>query len=289
MQTAKRLTKNPYVFTALIVALIAAVNVASVGTAIALPDTPPTVLELLAELILAALAIALLTALRSWRQVGFRALPRLKDLRLYWVPLLPVLPVVWVAIVSVSRMRLEEFLLFLVLACLIGFVEEVFFRGLILQALAPTGLWWAAILSSIAFGAMHSLNLLFGADLIATLLQAAYATAMGFGFAAVTLRTGVLWPLIVIHALIDLAGFATSDGTVMTRVTSTDVMIYTLYVFVFTAYGIFMMRSIGRRPAQRPSGTQPAQEAEDPISGHPSRALEGADEPSTARDGYRET
>ena len=271
MPTARHLTKNPYFFTALIVALIAAVNVASVGTAIALPDAPPTVLELLPELILAALAIALLTALRSWRRVGFRALPRLSDLRLYWIPLLPVLPVAWVAIVSISRMRFEEFVLFLFLACLVGFVEEVFFRGLILQALAPTGLWRAAILSSIVFGAMHLLNLLFGADLIATLLQVAYATAMGFGFAAVTLRTGVLWPLIVIHSLIDLAGFVTSDGTVRTGVTATDIVIYTLYVVVFTAYGIFMLRSTARRAAQRPSDTQPAREAEEPISGQPSR------------------
>jgi len=264
MQTARHLAKNPYFFTALIVAVIAAVNVASVGTAIALPDVPRTVLELLAELILAALAIALLTALRSWRQVGFRALPRLRDLRLYWVPLLPVLPVVWVAIVSISRMRFEEVVLFLVLACLIGFVEEVFFRGLILQALAPMGLWRAAILSSIVFGAMHLLNLLYGADLVATLLQVAYATAMGFGFAAVTLRTGVLWPLIVIHALIDLAGFVTSEGTVTTSVTSTDIVIYLLYFVVFTAYGFFMMRSIARRPAQRPPDTQPAQATEEP-------------------------
>ncbi|WP_146755327.1 CPBP family intramembrane glutamic endopeptidase [Arthrobacter sp. AQ5-05] len=89
---------------------------------------------MLAELFLAALAVALLTALRSWRQVGFRALP-----------------VAWVAIVNISRMRFEEFVLFLALACIIGFVEEVFFRGLILQALAPMGLWRAAILSSIVF------------------------------------------------------------------------------------------------------------------------------------------
>ena len=77
--------------------------------------------ELLAELFLAALAVALLTALRSWRQVGFRALP-----------------VAWVAIVNISRMRFEEFVLFLALAC-------------IMQALAPMGLWRAAILSSIVF------------------------------------------------------------------------------------------------------------------------------------------
>ena len=98
---------------------------------------------------------------------------------------------------------------------------------------------------------MHLLNLLFGADLGATLLQLAYATAMGFGFAAVAMRTGVLWPLIVIHALIDLAGFATSAGTVVTSVTSTDIVISALYIVVFTVYGIVMTRGVTRPPTNR--------------------------------------
>jgi membrane protease YdiL (CAAX protease family) len=122
----------------------------------------------LAELILAVLAIALLVTLRSWRKVGFRAFPNLRDVRLYWIPLFPVLPVLAAAVVGISRMRFEDFVFLLVLACLIGFVEEVFFRGLILQALVPAGPWRAAILSSIAFGLMHLLNLLFGADLAIT-------------------------------------------------------------------------------------------------------------------------
>jgi membrane protease YdiL (CAAX protease family) len=256
------LARRPYIFTMLIVASIAVVNVVSAGTGAALPELPPTLLELLAELVLAGLAIALLTAQRSWKNVGFRSFPRLKDLRLYWVPLFPVLPVGAAAIIGISRMPFEEILFFLVLACLVGFVEEVVFRGLILQALAPAGLWRAAILSSILFGMMHLLNLLFGADLVATLLQAAYATAMGFGFAAVTLRTGVLWPLIVIHALIDFAGFVTMEGTVTSGVTSTDFVIYILYSVVFAAYGLFMMRAVTRsaglgehRPI--PAGTRP--------------------------------
>ena len=256
-------TRRPYIFTMVIVASIASANVISAATGAVRPELPPTVLELLVELVLAVLAIALLTALRSWRTVGFRALRRLSDLRLYWIPLLPVLPVVVAAIIGISRMRFEEVLFFVILAGLIGFVEEVFFRGLILQALAPEGLWRAAVVSSIVFGLMHLLNLLFGADLVATLLQTAYATAMGFGFAAVTLRTGSLWPLIAIHAAIDFAGFVTAQGTVMGSVTPTEIAIYALYIVVFAGYGVLMMRAITRLsaqpgPAQTPSDHSPA-------------------------------
>ncbi len=93
------------------------------------------------------------------------------------------------------------------LAGLIGFVEEVFFRGLILRAIAPRGLWKAAIISSIVFGLLHSLNPLAGANPLDTLLQLGYTLAIGFGFAAVALRTRVIWPLVLIHGLIDFASF----------------------------------------------------------------------------------
>ena len=162
-----------------------------------------------------------------------------------------------------SRMRFEEVVFFVILACLIGFVEEVFFRGLILRALAPGGLWKAAVASAVIFGMMHLLNLLFGADLVATLMQTVYATAMGFGFAAVTLRTGALWPLVAIHAAIDLAGFVTSQGTVTGSVTSADIAISCLYIVMFGGYGVLMMRAVTREsapagPTQTPSGSSPA-------------------------------
>jgi len=243
-------TKRPYVFTFLIVATIASVNLVSARAVASLPDLPAAWLELLTELVLAVVAIVLVTARRAWRTIGFRALPSLKDFRLYWVPVLPLLPVVGAVFTGVSRMRIQDALSFLVLACVIGFVEEVFFRGLILQALASRGLWRASTLSSIVFGLMHLLNFLFGADFLATLLQVGYATAMGFGFAAVTLRTGALWPLILIHTLIDFAGFIASDSTLAASLTSTDAAIYTLYIFVFTAYGLFMMRAVKRNRMQ---------------------------------------
>jgi membrane protease YdiL (CAAX protease family) len=108
-------------------------------------------------------------------------------------------------------------------------------------------MWRAAVLSSVIFGAMHLLNLLFGADPTATLLQAVYATALGFGFAAVTLRTGILWPVIVTHALVDFTGFVSADETVVIAMTATDVVVYAVYTALFAVYGLFMMRSVIRR------------------------------------------
>jgi uncharacterized protein len=242
--------KRPYLFSIFIVVTISVVNLVSAGLGTALPQLPPTLLEFIAELVLALLATVLLTALRSWRNAGFHALPSLKDVRLYWVPVLPLLPVLIAVVTGMSRMRVDEVAFYLVLACLVGFAEEVYFRGLMLRALVSLGLWRAAVISSVLFGVMHLQNLLFGADLAGTLLQVAYAAAMGFGFAAVTLRTGVIWPLVVIHALIDFAGFATSGETIMGDVSAADVAVYGLYILMFVTYGLFMMRSGRRLQAQ---------------------------------------
>ena len=133
---------------------------------------------------------------------------------------------------------------------LIGFVEEVFFRGLILRAIAPRGLWKAAIISSIVFGLLHSLNLLAGANPLDTLLQLGYTLAIGFGFAAVGLRTRVIWPLVIIHGLIDFASFLVSNGTGTRSVTTMDMAITAFYIVAFTCYGVFMMQTRRQRPLQ---------------------------------------
>ena len=247
--------KRPYLFSIAVVGLFTAVHLLSAFLEAALPHLPPLSLQFLAALVLAVLAIVLLTTLRSWRNVGFRALQSRKDLRLYWVPLFPLLPVLIGTVAAMTRLPIGEVVFYLALACAVGFVEEVYFRGLMLRSLVSLGLWRAAVITSVLFGLMHLQNLLFGADLAATSLQVVYASAMGFGFAAVTLRTGVIWPLVVIHALIDFAGFLTTGETVMVDVSVTDVVVLGVYILMFLGYGLFMMRSVTRLQAQVRDGS----------------------------------
>src|SRR5665647_2652178 len=84
--------RRPYLFTFLIVIMIMVVTGAS-GAGAAVSGLPTSDFELGAEVVLAVLAAVGLTRLHSWRDVGFRPLARARDLRLYWVPLFPVLPV----------------------------------------------------------------------------------------------------------------------------------------------------------------------------------------------------
>lgn len=69
---------------------------------------------------------------------------------------------------------------------------------------------------------------------------------MGFAFAAVVLRTGVIWPLVIIHGLIDAAGFVTADGTGVTGISTTDVLVQAGYAVGSTVYGLLVMPRAGR-------------------------------------------
>ena len=153
---------------------------------------------------------------------------------------------------GIAQISILQFAIFFVVAGLIGFVEEVFFRGLILRAIAPLGLWRAATISSVIFGVAHSLNILSGSNPVSTLLQIGYALAIGFAFAAVTLRTGVIWPLVIIHALIDFAGFIAAGKTdASTTVSTSSIMMSVIYIVTFTVYGVFMMQSGQAKPLSR--------------------------------------
>lgn len=239
--------ERPFLLTGLVVFIIGVVTLSAGWVHVALAF-PTDFVELAADAVLAVMAIAVMTRMRWWWDVGFRRFTTLRDLRFFWIPLFPVLPALPAAVVALSAQgaagEFAQLGRWLAIAVLVGFVEEVAFRGLILRALAPGGVRRAAVVSSVLFGLMHAVNPLFGADLGATLLQMGYATAMGFAFAAVALRTGTIWPLVVIHALVDVVGFVAADGTIATALAGADVLVAAVYATMFTVYGLLVLRVV---------------------------------------------
>ena len=188
-----------------------------------------------ANLALSVLVAGLLGTLGWWRVVGFRRAARPRDL-LWFLPLL--LPVLLNLIVGLEFKSLLLTLELLLIALLIGFAEETIYRGLMLNALKARGPWTPAIVTSVLFGLSHSLNLLSGKSGADILIQVAYALAIGFGFAAVVLRTGLLWPLILVHALIDFTSFLGSGE----HSASWNAVAGIGVTFAFMSYGLLLMR-----------------------------------------------
>ncbi|MDR0917679.1 MAG: CPBP family intramembrane metalloprotease [Oscillospiraceae bacterium] len=98
-----------------------------------------------------------------------------------------------------------EIVLYIISMLCVGFLEEVIFRGFLFKALCKKSVKTAFIISGLTFGIGHIVNLLSGAELISTLLQIAYATAIGFMYTAVFYKGKSLIPCIISHAVMTSA------------------------------------------------------------------------------------
>lgn len=94
----------------------------------------------------------------------------------------------------------------LVLSLLVGIAEEGMFRGLLVSSLLPKGIWPAVLISAVLFAATHLVNLLSGTSWGYVFGQLVLAFGIGVLFATLRLRTGSIWPGIILHATRDLAG-----------------------------------------------------------------------------------
>ena len=134
----------------------------------------------------------------------------------------------------------------------IGVREECFFRGAIQNILAKKyansvkGVWIAALVTSVIFALIHSLNVFAGYDPLIVLIQTISAVASGLFFAAIYLRSGNIWVLILLHTLIDTVGLVPSTflgATLTENLNDTSWGVATLILWVAEiGYAAFLLR-----------------------------------------------
>lgn len=116
---------------------------------------------------------------------------------------------------------------------LIGYIEEVIFRGVLFKAVEKNkGIRPAIIISAVTFGIGHILNLVSQPGLD-TFLQVVYAIAFGFMFAYVFHKCKSLWPCIILHSVVDLTSkFGGNDRNsyLVTVIVSVICIGYALYL-----------------------------------------------------------
>jgi len=124
---------------------------------------------------------------------------------------------------------------------LVGFVEELLFRGFLFKAMLKDGSVKAAvIISSVTFGLGHIMNLFTGQDLIETLNQVVFAVAVGFVFTFVFYKSGSLLPGILAHSLIDVTSVFTSDeGSQLV-----NLILHIVVIVVSAAYCLYLAKRV---------------------------------------------
>lgn len=211
------------------------------------------VLNGIAYAVLAVGTILLLNRLKWWKVAGFRRPYRWYFILLFWLPLLP-LGLNFVGGMKLATIEPWRIGIFGAISLLVGFVEEGIFRGVMVRSLYVKGIWTAAVVSSVLFGLAHSVNFMLGEDIQAVALQLVYTTTIyGFASAALVIYTGTLWPIVVIHFLIDFVSWLQAGTTLKTTgVTFGDIFITVVGSVLAIGYGIVLLVLANRVKRRQP-------------------------------------
>ena len=161
---------------------------------------------------------------------------------LYYLPLIFVASRgLWFG-VSFEKPVAETLALFLSMV-LVGFLEELIFRGFLFKAMSKDNLKLAVVVSSLSFGLGHLVNLINGSGMSITdnLCQVWVAVAFGFMCVLIFHRGKSLVPCIAVHSAYNALGVFSAK----TLFTERETVLISLVLFaVIVLYTLFLLKNL---------------------------------------------
>ena len=155
---------------------------------------------------------------------------------LYFLPLVLIVSVNLWSGVHINTTPLG--ILFHILTMLnIGFIEEIIFRGFLFRMMAKDNERVAIAVSSVTFGIGHVVNLFNGAELVPTLFQIAYATAIGYLFVIIFQKSGSLIPCIAAHSLNNALSDFNTENLVSKYIAPVFLIVFPLLYAIYILNG----------------------------------------------------
>jgi len=188
-----------------------------------------------------------LTRLRWWRRVGFTPIREWRAPHLL-VPLLLILALPIVGLSARGVMATTALVLSLQVGFLLIdiFMEEITYRGVILEALAGFSSSSRVTLAAVLFGLSHLDNLFLpGADELGVAYQIFEAALVGTLFGAVRLRMNTIWPVLIVHAIYDLMLVLAFGHAFPVAPTAPGFLVATIVNLGLAGIGIFLLRTRG--------------------------------------------
>lgn len=162
------------------------------------------------ELVLTGLLILVTKKYYGFKKIGFK---RLRITQLKWfIPSMILISIMTFSygkalICSFGTLDKSKLILLFIIAIttfLVGFSEEVMFRGILLHSFAnKKKLYLGLFISSILFALIHSVNILGGMPFEEMITQVVSSFLLGFFFAPLAIKLKSLIPLIIFHWLWD--------------------------------------------------------------------------------------
>ncbi len=242
--------KKPVFFAVLFIILYCAVTIPIRG------EYGDGSIQSLLGLAAVAAAIAVVSSLIPlWKKLGAAAKPQNVRLCLWFLPMILLATGnVWDGF---SRRYSGADLWYAIGSmALVGFVEEMIFRGFLFRALLKKdGPRAAVIVSAVTFGVGHIVNLLAGMATAENLMMIVFAVAWGFVFTMVYYKSGSLLLCILVHAAVDVLSVVAAE-------TAWGTWLYIgATVVVGGAYSLYLSKrvetpEINRTDAQAKSGAE---------------------------------
>ena len=190
----------------------------------------------IANTIFSVCLIALVLSLKKTAYYGITKVQNLKQY-LFFIPLVLIISVnLWSGFNT--KHPTSEIVFHILTMINIGFIEELIFRGFLFRMMEKSSLNSAIIVSAITFGMGHIVNLLNGAELIPTLMQICYASAIGYLFVIIFHKSKSLVPCIITHCLVNSLSIFNVENTLSLYIAPVFLTIIPL------AYGIYIHRTV---------------------------------------------
>ena len=188
------------------------------------------------------------TRTQRWHQLGFRRINTHGG-----TSVVAFMPLVVVAVLTAATtggpavLTSATWLGIAGLVLLVAFIEETIFRSIFIAILSSRGTTQAIIVSTIAFSLAHSVNVLTGQDLDATIRQVVFALAYGLAASCIYVRTGSIWPTLIFHVVFNFIQ--------LTSVNQTPAIvdwIMTAIMLLGAGWLLAGIRAAGKHPTREP-------------------------------------
>ena len=161
---------------------------------------------------------------------------------LFYIPLL-LLVMLNLLFGMSSSLSFIESVFYIISMLFVGLVEELIFRGFVFKAMEKDNLKVAIIVSSVTFGFGHIINLFIGGfdNVLSNICQVCYATAVGFLFVIIFIKSKSLWPCILTHSLVNATSLFIDEKIYYGWV---EVVVSIIIIFIAIAYSLFIIKTI---------------------------------------------
>ena len=189
--------------------------------------------NLIKKLLGTLLIIIYITKLSMWKNIGNKTKLSLNSILL----LLPVIVFSLIPVFNGLNVKNYNYVfVFIGICLLIGINEELIFRGIIISVLKHRGKKAAIIISSVIFGLFHLVNLIYGAEILDTIVQVIFAFGFGLVMACIRYESGLILPQILVHALWDFT----------IKISNTDFLpildnIHSISLALVVVWGVFLV------------------------------------------------